>query len=167
MLSSLLTLLVGIYGTTYYWSSCAIVARVLELGIVAHSVIIGLSLGASDSTCTIRSLVVALAWDSEAAFKNKATAAMAIIFSLTTPAGVVLGIGVSSAYNENSPTALVVEGILNSASAGILIYMALVDLIATDYHSDKMTSYSALIQVGAFVALFLGTGSMSALAYWA
>ena len=34
--------------------------KVLELGIIVHSVIIGMSLGASQSTSTIRPLVVAL-----------------------------------------------------------------------------------------------------------
>ncbi|XLU57669.1 hypothetical protein S245_052317, partial [Arachis hypogaea] len=33
---------------------------VLELGIVVHSVVIGLSLGASDNQCTIRPLIAAL-----------------------------------------------------------------------------------------------------------
>ncbi|KAK6268397.1 hypothetical protein QUC31_012557, partial [Theobroma cacao] len=37
-----------------------VIAMVLELGIVVHSVVIGLSLGASNNTCTIRGLVAAL-----------------------------------------------------------------------------------------------------------
>lgn len=36
--------------------------QVLELGIVVHSVIIGISLGASDSPSTIRPLVAALSF---------------------------------------------------------------------------------------------------------
>ena len=51
---------------------------------------------------------------------------MVLFFCLTTPVGILVGIGISSVYNEDSPTALVVEGILNSVAAGILIYMALV-----------------------------------------
>jgi len=34
--------------------------QVLELGIVVHSVVIGLSLGASENHCTIRPLIAAL-----------------------------------------------------------------------------------------------------------
>ncbi|PQP95531.1 fe(2+) transport protein 1-like [Prunus yedoensis var. nudiflora] len=37
-----------------------VVAMVLELGIIVHSVVIGLSLGASNNTCTIKGLVAAL-----------------------------------------------------------------------------------------------------------
>lgn len=34
--------------------------QVLELGIIVHSVVIGLSMGASDNPCTIRPLVAAM-----------------------------------------------------------------------------------------------------------
>lgn len=34
--------------------------QVLELGIVVHAVVVGLSMGASDNTCTIKSLVAAM-----------------------------------------------------------------------------------------------------------
>ncbi|KAK1326285.1 Zinc transporter 5 [Acorus calamus] len=63
---------------------------------------------------------------------------MSLFFSLTTPVGIAIGIGIASSYKENSPTALIVEGILNSASAGILVYMALVDLLAADFMSPRM-----------------------------
>lgn len=36
------------------------ILQVLELGIIVHSVVIGLSLGASNNTCTIKGLVAAL-----------------------------------------------------------------------------------------------------------
>jgi len=34
--------------------------QVLELGIIVHSIVIGISLGASNNTCTIKGLVAAL-----------------------------------------------------------------------------------------------------------
>jgi len=34
--------------------------QVLELGIVVHSVVIGLGMGASNNTCTIKGLIAAL-----------------------------------------------------------------------------------------------------------
>ncbi|XP_042488865.1 zinc transporter 8-like [Macadamia integrifolia] len=39
--------------------------------------------------------------------------------------GIELGIGTTNVYDKNSPTALIIEGLFNSASAGILIYMPL------------------------------------------
>ncbi|XP_031123871.1 zinc transporter 8-like [Ipomoea triloba] len=155
-----------------------VISQVLELGIVVHSVIIGVSLGASVSPSTIKPLVVALTFHqffegmglggciAEARFEARATTLMAIFFSLTTPIGIAIGFGISNMYNENSPRALIVEGIFNSASAGILIYMALVDLIAADFMSARMQRSSQL-QIGANISLLLGAGLMSLLAIWA
>lgn len=91
---------------------------------------------------------------------------MALFFTLTTPVGVALGIGVAAKYDENSGGALIVEGLLNAASAGILIYMALVDLLAVDFMSPKLQSHGRL-QLAAYLALLLGAGLMSLLATWA
>lgn len=158
-----------------------VVAQVLELGIVAHSVIIGISLGASESPCTIRPLVAALSFHQffegmglggcivQAGFKNKSAAVilMTFFFAVTTPFGIALGIGISSAYNENSPTALIVEGVFNSASSGILIYMALVDLLATDFINSSRMKKNGTLQLCSYIALLLGIGAMSLIAKWA
>ncbi|PKI41055.1 hypothetical protein CRG98_038583 [Punica granatum] len=152
--------------------------EVLEVGIVVHSVIIGISLGASQSTSTIRPLIAALTFHqffegmglggciTQANFKSRAVIVMALFFSLTTPVGIGIGIGVSNTYNENSPTALIIQGILNSASAGILVYMALVDLLAADFMSPRMLN-SGKLQVLANASLLIGAGFMSLLAKWA
>lgn len=91
---------------------------------------------------------------------------MACFFAITTPAGIGVGVAVASWYNGNSPRALVVEGLLDSMSAGILIYMALVDLIAADFLSQTMRC-NVRLQVVCYLALFLGAGAMSAIAIWA
>ncbi|KAF7824409.1 Zinc transporter 1 [Senna tora] len=155
-----------------------IISQVLELGIVVHSVIIGISLGATGSIDAIKPLLVALSFHqffegmglggciSQARFKSRSTAIMATFFSLTTPIGIAIGMGISSVYKEDSPTSLIVEGLFNSASAGILIYMALVDLLAADFMNPKLQS-NVKLQIGANVSLLLGAGSMSVLAKWA
>lgn len=91
---------------------------------------------------------------------------MASFFAVTTPAGIGIGAGIASFYNAISPRALIIEGLLDSISAGILIYMALVDLIAADFLGGKIGS-SFRLQVTAYVALFVGALSMSSLAIWA
>ncbi|CAO2818056.1 unnamed protein product [Amaranthus hypochondriacus] len=155
----------------------AVVSQVLELGIVSHSVLIGLSLGVSHSPCTIRPLVAALSFHqffegfalggciAQAQFKEKSTIIMACFFALTTPGGIAVGIGLASFYNPASPRALIVEGILDSISAGILVYMSLVDLIAADFMSKKMRSNMRL-QIVSYFALFMGAALMSSLAVW-
>lgn len=71
-----------------------------------------------------------------------------------------------SSYNDNSQEALAVEGSFNAVTAGILIYMATVDLIAHDFFSEKVLGNSKLLW-GCFVAVLLGMGAMDLLAYWA
>ncbi|CAN6359757.1 unnamed protein product [Urochloa humidicola] len=155
-----------------------VIAQVLELGIIVHSVIIGMSVGASESPSTIRPLVAALTFHQffegiglggcivQAKFRLKSVVTMALFFSLTTPVGVVIGIGISSTYNENSPRALIIEGILNAAAAGILNYMALVDLLAEDFMNPRVQNNGRL-QVIVNVSLLVGAALMSMLAIWA
>lgn len=155
-----------------------VVSQILELGIVSHSIIIGLSLGVSQSPCTIRPLIAALSFHqffegfalggciSQAQFRNKSATIMACFFALTTPIGIGIGTAVASSFNSHSVGALVTEGILDSLSAGILVYMALVDLIAADFLSTKMRCNFRL-QIVSYVMLFLGAGLMSSLAIWA
>lgn len=155
-----------------------VVAQVFEFGIVAHSVIIGITVGVSNSPCVIKPLFAALTFHqffegfalggcvAQAGFRNVAALAMGFFFAITTPLGIGIGMGIATTYNENSPKALIVQGVFDSISGGILVYMALVDLIAADFLSKRMRS-SRQLQVAAFIALFLGAGCMSVLGVWA
>ncbi|XP_002969921.2 zinc transporter 4, chloroplastic isoform X2 [Selaginella moellendorffii] len=155
-----------------------VISQVLELGIVTHSVIIGLSLGVSQSPCTIRPLLAALSFHqffegfalggciSQAGFKSWSSSCMAFFFSVTTPLGIGMGMGISEIYKANSPKALIMEGFFNSVSAGILVYMSLVDLIAADFISKRMRCDRRL-QLMSYLALFTGALAMSSLALWA
>ncbi|KAI8524749.1 hypothetical protein RHMOL_Rhmol13G0173400 [Rhododendron molle] len=154
-----------------------VISQVLEMGIVVHSVVIGISMGATQSPKTIKPLTTALSFHqffegmglggciSQAKYRKGAITIMILFFSLTTPTGIGIGIGISNIYNEYSPTALIVEGVLNSASAGILIYMALVDLLASDFMNPNL-QINFRLQLGSNVALLIGACSMSILAKW-
>ncbi|TVU17395.1 hypothetical protein EJB05_33430, partial [Eragrostis curvula] len=213
------------------------VSKVLEIGIVFHSVIIGVTMGMSQDVCAIRPLVVALSFhqvfegmglggciaqiklaiyyfNSElerladitvsarwgiflieldlisalcapeplynfrmilggrilvAGFGMATVGYMCIMFSVTTPLGILLGMAVfhMTGYDDSSPNALIMEGILGSLSAGVLIYMALVDLISLDFFHNKMMSSSVKLKKASYIALVLGSASMSVLALWA
>ena len=90
---------------------------------------------------------------------------MSVFFSLTTPVGIAIGIGIANVYKDNSPIAIIVEGIFDSAPAGILIYMALVDLLSADLMNPKMQSNSKLL-LGANVSFLFGASCMCLLAKW-
>ncbi|KAL1325972.1 hypothetical protein HN51_036016 [Arachis hypogaea] len=155
-----------------------VIAQVLELGIVVHSVVIGLSMGASDNPCTIRPLIAALCFHQffegmglggcilQAEYGMMMKCIMAFFFSVTTPFGIALGIALSKTYSETSPTSLIVEGVLNAVSAGLLNYMALVELLATDFMGSRLQSRVKL-QICAYLFVFLGAGGMSVMTIWA
>ncbi|XP_020258269.1 fe(2+) transport protein 1-like, partial [Asparagus officinalis] len=150
----------------------------LEMGIVVHSVVIGLSMGASQSPCTIRPLVAALCFHQlfegmglggcilQAEYGLKMKSILAFFFATTTPFGIALGIALTNVYSDSSPTALIVEGLLNACSAGLLNYMALVDLLAADFMGPKLQS-SIGLQLWSFAAVLFGAGGMSLMAKWA
>ncbi|XP_057954072.1 zinc transporter 1-like [Malania oleifera] len=87
-----------------------VISQVLDLGIVVHSVIIGISLGTSQSPKKIRPLVAALTFHqffegmglggciSQAKFRAGSFAIMAIFFALTTPVGIGIGIVITKRY---------------------------------------------------------------------
>ncbi|XP_039165274.1 fe(2+) transport protein 1 [Eucalyptus grandis] len=143
-----------------------VVAQVLELGIVVHSVVIGLLLGASDNPCTIRPLIAALCFHQmfegmglggcilQAEFGLKVKLIMAFFFSATTPFRIALGIGLSNVYSDSSPAALIVEELLNASSVGLLNYMVLVDLLAEEFLWPRLQADMKLQLFGAvFMAL--------------
>ncbi|CAL4918285.1 unnamed protein product [Urochloa decumbens] len=155
-----------------------VVVQVLEMGIIVHSVVIGLGMGASQSVCTIRPLVAAMCFHQlfegmglggcilQAEYGLKMKSGLVFFFSTTTPFGIALGLALTKVYRENSPTALIVVGILNAASAGLLHYMALVELLAADFMGPKLQG-SVRLQLLSFAAVLLGAGGMSIMAKWA
>ncbi|KAI3911123.1 hypothetical protein MKX01_039726 [Papaver californicum] len=155
-----------------------VIAVVLECGIVVHSVVIGISLGASSNVCSIKPLVAALCFHQmfegmglggcilQAEYTLLKKSLMAFFFATTTPLGILIGLLISKSYRESSPHALITEGLLNAASAGLLIYMALVDLLAADFMGRKLQG-SIRLQIKSYVAVLLGAGGMSVMALWA
>ncbi|KAE8684981.1 Two-component response regulator ARR8 [Hibiscus syriacus] len=101
-----------------------------------------------------------------AQYKLKMKAIMVVFFSSTTPLGIALGIGLSRVYSATSPTALIVVGLLNACSAGLLNYMALVDLLAADFLGPNLQTNMKL-QAWSYVAVLLGAGFMYLMAKWA
>ncbi|XP_068644212.1 zinc transporter 6, chloroplastic-like [Aristolochia californica] len=158
-----------------------LVSQVLEIGIIFHSVIIGVTLGMSQNKCTIRPLVAALSFHqifegmglggciAQAGFSVSTTTYMCFMFAVTTPMGIIMGMLVFyiTGYDDSSPNALILEGLLGSLSSGILIYMALVDLVSPDFFHNKLMSSQLWLKKASYVALVLGSASMSVLALWA
>jgi zinc transporter 1/2/3 len=52
----------------------------------------------------------------------------AVLYGLTTPLGIAVGLGVRDTYNPGSTTASIVSGVLDALSAGILMYTGFVEV---------------------------------------
>lgn len=55
---------------------------------------------------------------------------MAAIFTLITPVGMAIGVGVLQKFNGNDPATIVAIGTLDALSAGILLWVGLVEMLA-------------------------------------
>ncbi|RKO96927.1 hypothetical protein CXG81DRAFT_1242, partial [Caulochytrium protostelioides] len=157
-----------------------VTTTILEVGIAAHSVIIGISLGVA-AGAEARTLLAALCFHQFfeglalgtalliAEYKSRTKMLlMALGYALATPLGQAIGMGIHSSYNGNAPTALLVQGIFDALSAGILIYTALVSLIQPMLvNNPKMHTYSRAVQVGHWLSLYAGAAAMAIIGRWA
>lgn len=82
-------------------------------------------------------------------------------YGLVTPFGAALGVGVRNTFQANDPTTILTIGILDSLSAGVLLYGALVNLIAKDFLAGQMLDVSNGRLSVALVSLFVGAALMS------
>ncbi|OAA59017.1 Zinc/iron permease, fungal/plant [Niveomyces insectorum RCEF 264] len=153
---------------------------ILEFGIIFHSVIIGLNLGVvGDEFTTLYPVMVfhqsfeglgigarlsAINFPRKLAYLPWV---LALAYGLTTPISIAAGMGLKTSYDSGSHTANVVSGIIDAASAGILIYTGLVEMLAKDFLFDKTIIEHKKRGAFMLVSLFLGTALMSMLGKWA
>lgn len=152
---------------------------ILEFGVIFHSVVIGLNLGVvGDEFSTLYPVLVFHqsfeglgigARMSAIPFKPGSWLPwlLCAAYGLTTPLAIAIGLGVRTTYNPNSFTANVVSGVLDSMSAGILIYTGLVELLARDFLFNPMRTKDNKRLAFMVVCVLLGTGIMALLGKWA
>ncbi|RYO83404.1 hypothetical protein DL766_006817 [Monosporascus sp. MC13-8B] len=93
---------------------------------------------------------------------------MAVAFAITTPVGMAIGIGVLDTFNGNDPTTLWALGTLDALSAGILVWVGVVEMWAGDWiFGGEMTHSSPLVTALALFGLVAGMALMSFLGKWA
>jgi len=157
------------------------ITYLLELGIALHSVLIGLTLGTTTESFVALLIALcfhqffeAIALGAQIAYlpttSMKPLIYMVVFFSLTTPIGIAIGIGIhSGTYNPKAVSSLLVSGILESLSGGVLIYIALVNLISAEMGSNAhgFFSLSTKLKVLYFISLYLGAGAMAVIGRWA
>ncbi len=121
----------------------------LEGGILFHSVFVGMTL-----SITVDGFVILLiAFVFHQAFEGLGLGSriaavpyphgslrpwlLVVAFGVTAPLGQAIGLGARNTYDPNSAFGLIIVGVFNAISSGLLIYAALVDLLAQDFLSEE------------------------------
>ena len=154
---------------------------ILEFGIIFHSVFIGLTLAVAGAEFDTLFIVLifhqtfeGLGLGSRLAITPWPKASkwtpytLATAYGLSTPLAIAIGLGVRKSYPPGSQTTLIVNGVFDSISAGILIYTGLVELMAHEFmFSNAMRKANIKVVLSAFVLMCLGAGLMALLGKWA
>ena len=94
---------------------------------------------------------------------------MCIVFSMTAPIGMVLGMIVYTAtgYEPKSANALIMEGISECLASGLLLYMAFIKFTAVEFfYSKVMMGSKPWMKNLCFFLFVVGCASMIFLIIW-
>ncbi|KAK6350861.1 hypothetical protein TWF718_004043 [Orbilia javanica] len=153
----------------------------LEVGILFHSVFIGMALSVSIGREFII-LLIAIAFHQT--FEGLALGSriadipwqngtlqpwfMALAYGCTTPIGQAIGIATSSLYSPDSEVGLILVGAMNAISAGLLVFASLVELLSEDFLSyESWRVLRAKRRVFGCLLVFFGAFCMSLVGAWA
>ncbi|EFX04813.1 zip family zinc transporter [Grosmannia clavigera kw1407] len=153
----------------------------LEAGILFHSVFIGMAISVATGPAFVVFLVAiafhqcfeGLALGSRIAAIHFPRASyrpwlMVLAYGTTTPLGQAIGLLVHNLYDPLSQTGLLMVGIMNAISSGLLLFAGLVQLLAEDFLTEK--SYKTLHgrrRTQAFLAVISGAMLMAAVGAFA
>ncbi|KAL2412782.1 Zinc-regulated transporter 2 [Exophiala dermatitidis] len=153
----------------------------LEIGILFHSVFIGMALSVALGNdfivlliaitfhqtfegLALGSRIAAMAW------KKRAWQpwVMALAYGCTTPLGQAIGLATHTLYSPDSMTGLLMVGIMNAISSGLLTFTSLIDLLSEDFLSDESWHFlRGKKRITACVLVFAGAFGMSLVGAWA
>ena len=145
---------------------------ILEFGVIFHSVFIGLTLAVSGEEFKTLYIVLVfhqmfegLGLGSRLAtvpwpYSKRLTPwIMAIAYGVSTPTAIAIGLGAREFYPPGGATTLIVNGVFDSVSAGILLYTGLVELMAHEFlFSHSLRDASMATVLAAFGNMVVGAG---------
>lgn len=154
---------------------------VLEFGIIFHSILIGLTLAVSgDEFVTLFVVILVhqtfegiglgarlalVPWTAKTVWTPYL---LGMVYGLTTPVAIGVGLAVRNTYPPGGRTSLIVNGVFDSISAGILIYAGLITLMASEFKfNDTMLRAPRKVFLSAIALTMLGAALMALLGMWA
>jgi len=153
----------------------------MEISVSIHSVIIGIGIGllsGRNNLGALIPLIIAIAFHqfvegiglgsniihSELSLKSFKIISFVLIFSLTCPIGIIIGISTSSHHHSTGKQ--FAEGILNSLAAGSLLYISLVEMVA-EYFSAPDLIKRPKLKIMMLISYIFGVTALAVLAIWA
>jgi zinc transporter 1/2/3 len=91
---------------------------------------------------------------------------LAVVYALTLPAGIAAGLLASESYDPMSPVAVLVQGVANALSGGMLLYVSMFSLLAAELSQHDLLHRPGLA-AGLMVSVLFGAGIMVIIGLWA
>lgn len=143
---------------------------ILEFGLVFHSIFIGLTLAVAGEEFSTLYIVLVFHQTFEGLGLGTRLAmaewppgrrwtpyVLAVVYGLATPIAIAIGLGIRAQIGSRS--GLIVNGVFDSVSAGILLYTGLVELMAHEFmFSEHMRRAHIKLVLAAFGVMSLGAG---------
>jgi zinc transporter 1/2/3 len=141
----------------------------LEGGILFHSIFVGMTISITSDGFII--LLVAILFHqffeglglgsriAAIPYPKRAVRPWVLVcaFGLTCPIGQVIGLLTRNVYDPASAFALIMVGVFNAISSGLLIFAATVDLLAEDFLSDEAQDLMTKgMKIRAFIFVLMG-----------
>ena len=163
----------------------------LEVGILFHSIFIGMALAVATGNdfvvlliaiafhqtfegLALGSRIASVGWNSLDSTDVKKPRwqyqpwLMALAYGFTTPIGQVIGIATHTLYTPDSMTGLLMVGVMNAISSGLLTFTSLIDLLSEDFLSDESwRTLRGKRRIGAWASVVAGAFGMSLIGAWA
>ncbi|KAH8701195.1 Zinc/iron permease [Phaeosphaeriaceae sp. PMI808] len=146
----------------------------IEGGILFHSVFVGMTISITAEGFVILLIAIVFHQMFEGLGLGSRIAAvpypsnswrpwvLVVAFGTTAPIGQAIGLLTRGSYDPNSAFGLIIVGIFNAISSGLLIYAALVDLLAEDFLSEEAQhTLKGKDRTLAFCYVILGAAGMS------
>jgi len=86
---------------------------------------------------------------------------LCILFSVTAPLGVGLGMVVRAQFSAQSTRVKMVQGMMDAVSSGVLMYACWVHLVVGEMHGSGFEKWSKGWRLAGFVAVWVGVALLA------
>lgn len=153
---------------------------ILEFGVIFHSIFIGLTLAVSGKEFITLYIVLAFHQTFEGLALGTRLASvewpkarrwtpylLGVGYAISTPIAIAVGLAVRTTFAPGSQRTLIINGVFDSISAGILIYTGLIELMAHEFMFSQYMQKAPIREVlGALAMMALGAALMALLGKW-